>query len=281
MNAVDGDIQLKQILFKQAMIMASVFQEDSDLFERHQFTQAVHESSEALSGLVKHKSWTALKMVMALKQRAREQTGHMPKLADIDAHIEGFMREQGDNIRGCISSLPSHRAHPRLCGERMTGLGERGQEPRMRPAQMHPKDQPGLPQRFLKDRNAFPTCRTRVEFHIDGKVLQLPLLRVAGSEYLSHRTYYLISGRISRCWMHRWNARGRSPTRLACDGGSACARAALASAVCPRLHWTQAWGSRPFTYHGFAGAHVSMVRHLWQCWQRGVPRRTAPGGGSH
>ncbi len=52
-------------------------------------------------------------------------------------------------------------------------------------------------------------------------------------------------------------------------------------AVCPRLHRTQARGSRALAYHGFASAHVSMVRHLWQCWQRGVPRRTAPGGGSH
>ena len=82
------------------MVMASVFQQDGNVLDGHQLTQAVCESPESLSGLVKSKGWTALEAFMSLEQRAREQTSHMPKLADIDAHIERFMREQGDSIQG-------------------------------------------------------------------------------------------------------------------------------------------------------------------------------------
>jgi hypothetical protein len=38
-------------------------------------------------------------------------------------------------------------------------------------------------------------------------------------------------------------------SRLAPDGGSACATASLASPRCPRLHRTQTRGGRPHAYH--------------------------------
>jgi hypothetical protein len=70
----------------------------------------------------------------------------------------------------------------------------------MRPAQLHPKGQHGHPQRVLKDRSTFPTYHTRVELQILTKVLQLHSLKVASSECLPHRTYYLIYQELSKCW---------------------------------------------------------------------------------
>ena len=52
-----------------------------------------------------------------------------------------------------------------------------------------------------------------------------------------------------------WHARGRPPTRLATDGRSACAPAALASALCAWLHRAQARGSRAHPHHRFAGPY--------------------------
>jgi hypothetical protein len=58
---------------------------------------------------------------------------------------------------------------------------------------------------------------------------------------------------------HRWDARSSPPTRLAKDRGSACATAALASAVCPWLHGAQARRNRSYPHHRLAGSYPSVV----------------------
>src|SRR5437667_7447047 len=60
----------------------------------------------------------------------------------------------------------------------------------MRPAQLHTKGLLWRPQRFMKDRSAFPTYQTRVDLHTMERVLRFPLLKVAGSEYLSRLASY-------------------------------------------------------------------------------------------
>ena len=48
-DAVDGDIQIQQILLKQAMIMASVLQQNRDLLDGHQLAKTIHESPKTLT----------------------------------------------------------------------------------------------------------------------------------------------------------------------------------------------------------------------------------------
>ncbi len=78
-----------------------------------------------------------------------------------------------------------------------------------------------------------------------------------------------------------WHARGGPPTRLAKDSGSACATAALAPPVCPRLHRAQTGGNCANAYHRLAGSYASVDCHFWKPWQRGVPDRAALGSNGH
>src|SRR5215471_6656541 len=94
MNAVDSNILIEQILLKQPMVMASVFQQYRNLFNGHQLAKMIHEGPKSFSGLFKSKGRTALKALVSLEQGAPEQASHMPKLAHINPHIESLMREQ-------------------------------------------------------------------------------------------------------------------------------------------------------------------------------------------
>jgi len=76
-----------------------------------------------------------------------------------------------------------------------------------------------------------------------------------------------------------WHARGSPPTGLAPDPRSACATAAIASAVCSWVHWAQARGSRENSHHGLASPYSSVARHVWKSWEWGIPKRAALGSG--
>jgi hypothetical protein len=81
------------------MIVARVLQQNRDLYQGYQLAKMINESLEALTRLLKREGGTALKTFVPLEQGAREKTSHMPKLAHIDPHIEGFTREQRHRIR--------------------------------------------------------------------------------------------------------------------------------------------------------------------------------------
>src|SRR5215469_14693274 len=78
MNAVDSNIQLEQILLKQPVVMASMFQQYRNLFNGHQLAKMIHEGPKSFSGLFKSKGRTALKALVSLEQGAPEQASHMP-----------------------------------------------------------------------------------------------------------------------------------------------------------------------------------------------------------
>ena len=56
-------------------------------------------------------------------------------------------------------------------------------------------------------------------------------------------------------------------------------RGRLVSPVCSWLYRTQTGRSRPHAYHCVASPYPSVACHLWQPWQRTVPRGIAPRGG--
>jgi hypothetical protein len=68
MDAVDGNIQLQQILLKIFVIVPSMLNQYCGLFKRHVFSDAVDQGTKAFARLLKGKSWTSLETLMPLEQ---------------------------------------------------------------------------------------------------------------------------------------------------------------------------------------------------------------------
>jgi len=100
--------------------------------------------------------------------------------------------------------------------------------------------------RFLAALTPEPVEALRTLFLTNG--LSRPLGKEKQTGGLWDRTGTRLSG-----FRHRWHARGGPPTGFAPDRGPADCPEALAPALRPWLHWTQAWGSRPHSHHCFAG----------------------------
>src|SRR5579871_4722199 len=96
MQDIDGQIQLLEILLEGTVVVPGALEDHEALLQRCQGAQPLQQQPKPLAGVLKGERWTGFKPLVALEQGGRDKARDMLGFAHINAHIEGFMRQQGN-----------------------------------------------------------------------------------------------------------------------------------------------------------------------------------------
>ncbi|GHO60739.1 hypothetical protein KSB_92140 [Ktedonobacter robiniae] len=94
-------VKVLKILLKRSMIMPSCLEKKIAVLKRTVASYAFNEGVETFAGILKNERGTCLKTLVAFKECSGEKACNVPKLADINTNINGFLSQErnGSQIR--------------------------------------------------------------------------------------------------------------------------------------------------------------------------------------
>ncbi len=109
MHDIHRDIQLLQILFERAMIVASAFHEYENVLQWGQAAYPLDEEAEPLTRIFKHEGWTCFKAFMAIEKGLGEEACQVPPFANVNTDVQGFIQQQRNGFE--VSTLGCSLCH--------------------------------------------------------------------------------------------------------------------------------------------------------------------------
>src|SRR5438132_6019346 len=109
MHHIHRDIQLLQILFERAVIVAGALHEYKNVLKWGQAAYPLDEQAEALACIFKHQGGTCFKAFMTLKEGLGEEACQVPPFANVNADVQGFIQQQRNGFQ--VSTLSGSLCH--------------------------------------------------------------------------------------------------------------------------------------------------------------------------